>query len=364
MLRALELADLARGRTSPNPAVGAVLVRGGQVVGEGYTQPPGGPHAEIVALRQAGEQARGATLYTTLEPCCHHGRTPPCSDAIIAAGIAQVRVAVLDPDPRVQGNGMQALQAAGITVGIGEHAARASQTIEDFTTRVLLGRPYVVAKWAMSLDGRIATRTGDSRWITGPAARALGHDLRDTLDGIVVGVNTVLADDPELTVRIPGGSHRPSRPAPWRIVVDSRGRTPLIAHLLTTGDVSRTLIATTDTSAPEWRCHVARAGALVLVLPAAAGRASLPAMLDAVLELGVTSLLVEGGGTLLGSLFDQHLVDRVYAFVAPMVIGGSGAPSPVQGAGVCRMADAVRLAGVSRSEHGDDLLVTGRVVRE
>lgn len=360
MARALELADLARGRTSPNPAVGAVVVRDGRVVGEGYTQPPGGPHAEIVALRQAGEFARGATLYTTLEPCCHHGRTPPCAEAIVAAGVAEVRIAILDPNPKVQGGGCRMLEAGGVRIRVGERAAEAREQIEDFTKYVLTGRPLVVAKWAMSLDGKIATRTGDSKWITGEPARELAHELRDTYGAIVVGVNTVLLDDPQLTVRLPPEkARRPARLQPWRVVVDSRGRTPLGARLLGPELAGRTIVATTAAATAAWRREIRALGAHDMVLPDRDGVVDLEALLDALGQMEITGVLVEGGGTLFGSLFEAHLVDKVCAFVAPRILGGAGAPSPVGGTGALTVASAWKLRDVRIERVGEDLLVVG-----
>lgn len=367
MARALELADLARGRTSPNPAVGAVVVRDGQIVGEGYTQPPGGPHAEVVALRQAGDLARGATLYTTLEPCCHQGRTPPCTRAIVAAGIAEVCVAVLDPNPLVQGGGCQALEMAGIRVRLGERpdqASRARELIEDFAKHVLTGRPFVVAKWAMSLDGKIAARTGDSKWITGPAARELAHELRDVVGAVLVGVNTVLLDDPQLTVRLPvEKARRPARPQPWRVVVDSRGRTPLEAKLLGPELADRTIVATTAAAPEPWRRAVEARGARALVLPEQAGRVDLGALLDALGEMDVTAVLVEGGGALLGSFLDSGLVDKACAFVAPRIIGGAAAISPVGGLGAPSVAAGYALRDVRVERVEDDVLIVGYPVR-
>lgn len=365
MARALELADLARGRTSPNPPVGAVVVREGRVVGEGFTRPPGGPHAEVVALAEAGPLARGATLYSTLEPCCYHGRTPPCAAASAAAGVTAVHIAVLDPNPRVQGGGSQLLEGAGVLVRLGERAAAARELIEGFTRYVLAGRPLVVAKWAMSLDGKIAAASGDSRWISGSLARERGHQLRDVADAVVVGVGTVLADDPRLTVRLaPELDRRPARPQPWRVVVDSRGRTPLGAQLLGPELAPRTLLATTRAAPAAWRDEVRARGADALELPAREGRVDLDALLRALAERGLTSVLVEGGGALLGSLFAGRLVDRVYAFVAPKVLGGAGAPSPVGGPGVARAADAWPLRDVRVERLGEDLLVSGWVGEE
>jgi len=262
--RALQLARGVVGRTSPNPAVGAVLVRDGRVVGEGATHPPGGPHAEIVALRMAGAQARGATLYVTLEPCSHHGRTPPCADALIAAGVAAVYYASGDPHP-VAGGGARVLRAAGVTVvpGEGAWAEEARRINEAFLHWVTVRRPFVTVKWAMSLDGKIATRAGESRWISAPESRRRVHELRDATDAILVGSGTALADDPALTTRLEGG-HGPHHPL--RVVLDGRGRLPTTARLVAGALPGRTLVATTAASPPAWRAVLTGAGVDVVVL--------------------------------------------------------------------------------------------------
>jgi diaminohydroxyphosphoribosylaminopyrimidine deaminase/5-amino-6-(5-phosphoribosylamino)uracil reductase len=327
-----------------------VLVRDGAVVGEGATQPYGGPHAEPVALA-AGERARGATLYVTLEPCSHYGKTPPCTDAVIAACVREVHVATLDPNPRVAGNGVRLLHEAGIPTTIGEGAAAARALNEDFAVWITTGRPHVTAKFACSLDGRIATRTGDSRWITGPEARAEVHLLRDRIDAVLVGVGTVLADDPELTTRI----ERPSRPTknPWRVVLDSTCRTPPPAHLLRMAPRDRVIVYATERAPADRRRALESAGAVVRTLPSDDGRVPLDAVLADLGRERVTSVLVEGGATVHGAFFDAGLVDRVLAFVAPMVIGGRDAPGAVAGRGPALLRDAhrlldpeIRLAGV------------------
>ncbi|MFQ5879953.1 MAG: bifunctional diaminohydroxyphosphoribosylaminopyrimidine deaminase/5-amino-6-(5-phosphoribosylamino)uracil reductase RibD, partial [Dehalococcoidia bacterium] len=323
MWRALELARRASGGVSPNPAVGAVVVRDGAVVGEGYTQPPGGPHAEVVALRQAGEAAGGAVMYVSLEPCCHYGRTPPCTRAIIDAGVAEVHVAMLDPDAHVDGKGEQELKAASIRVHVGEGEAEARRLNEAYIKHRTSGLPFVIARFAASLDGRIAAASGDSCWVSGPQAREWAHRLRTEVDAIAVGVNTVLVDDPLLTAR-PGGSEAGAR-QPRRVVVDSRGRTPATARVLT--GPARTLIATTGRSDPAWRRRVTVAGAEVVVLPEKDGRVDLAALLRELGRRDVLSLLVEGGGVLLGSFFDGRLGDKVAAIIAPMVIGAANAPA-------------------------------------
>ena len=353
MARALELAWSAVGRTSPNPPVGAVLVRDRHIVGEGSTQPAGQEHAEVVALRQASGLARGATLYVSLEPCSHHGRTPPCTDAIIAAGVVEVHASVLDANPRVGGSGIEKLRQAGVKVQVGEGQREAEELAAPHTKLVTTGRPLVTVKFAMSLDGKIATRTGYSKWITAEESRKYVHQLRAGSDAIMVGIGTVVADDPQLTVRRADGS--PLSRQPLRVVVDSGGRIPPDATLLK--QPGSTLVAV----AGETRGvrTFLDAGAEVLAIPGSDRRVNLEGLLDELGHRGISSLFVEGGGTLLGSLFDARLVDRVVGFVAPVLIGGEAALSPVGGHGAERMADALRLNDVRIETFGDDVAVTG-----
>lgn len=356
MARALELARSALGATSPNPAVGAVIVRDASIVGEGYTMPAGQHHAEIGALRQAGPAARGATLVCTLEPCCHHGRTPPCTDAIIDAGISHVVYAVRDPNPRVDGGGDSALKSAGVSV---EHRPdpEAEELYEAFAKHITTGMPFVVAKFAMSLDGKIATRTGASQWITGPAARARVQQMRKELDGIMVGIGTTLADDPQLTARDPDGNPMPSDVQPVRIVVDSNGRTPPTARMLR--QPGRTVIATGSGVDPARVTLLEDAGAEVHTFPGPDGRVNLRGLLEHLGSEGILSVLVEGGAAVLGATLDAGLIDKVHAFVAPMLIGGADASSPIGGAGATVMADARRLDRARIEQIGPDWLITG-----
>ena len=355
MSHALELARRAEGRVSPNPPVGAVLVRDGEVIGRGYTQPPGQSHAEVLALREAGEAARGAALYTTLEPCSHHGRTPPCTDAIIEAGVAEVHAAVLDPNPNVRGGGMAILAEAGVSTRIGEGEAKARRLLEAYVKYVTTGTPFVTAKFAMSLDGKIATRIGDSKWISGEKARRRVHRLRAASDAVMVGIGTVLADEPRLTARDKTGG--PLDRQPLRVVVDTRGRMPVDAPML--GEPGRTLVAVGDLGEPG-AATLRDAGAEVVSLPGDGPSVDLAALMDALAsEHGVTSMLVEGGATLLGSLFDLGLVDKVIAFVSPVIVGGQTAPTPVAGAGFERMADTLRLERVRWDRYGRDMAITG-----
>ena len=355
MQLAVEEGRRALGWSSPNPAVGAVVVRDGEVVGAGRTQPPGGDHAEVGALRAAGERARGATVYVTLEPCAHTGRTPPCSSALIEAGVASVRYAIGDPDPNVNGAGRRALEAAGIAVDEGEGAEQAAAQLEGYLHQRRTGRPFVVVKFAASLDGRIAASSGDSRWVSGPQTREWAHEQRQGLDAIVVGSGTVVVDDPQLTAR-PGGSSEGAH-QPLRVVADSRGRTPEGARVLA-GD-SPTLIATTAASPEGWRERMAALGAEVVVLPESGGHVDLDALIRALGERGALAVLFEGGGILLGSLFDGRLVDRVQAIIAPVVIGADAAPAAVAGRGVERMAQAPRLRELTVTRLGEDTLISG-----
>jgi len=359
MKRALEVADRALGRTSPNPAVGAVVVKDGLIVGEGFTQPPGSAHAEIVALRAAGSRADGATLYVTLEPCCHQGRTGPCTEAIIAGGIREVHFAVVDPFPAVNGGGAQMLHEAEIMVVVGEGEAEARQLNQAFFHQVRTGRPFVTAKWAMTLDGKIATADGDSRWVSGEAARRTVHRERDASDAILVGVGTVLADDPQLTVRLPAedDTRAPRRVAPWRVVLDGVARTPPEARLI--GNDRRALIVVGE-SAPSDRVRALEAvGASVLVLPSSGGKVDPEAVLSELADRGVSRVLLESGGTLLGSFFDCGLVDRVMAYIAPKLLGGADAMSPIGGTGRSLMSRALALANTRVETVGGDVLIEG-----
>ena len=357
MDRALELARGVLGAASPHPAVGCVVVRDGAIVGEGVTQPNGGDHAERVALAQAGERARGAVMYVTLEPCSHHGRTPPCTDAVIGAGVAEVRAAIQDPNPKVGGQGLARLREAGIRVSVGEGSEEAGRLYEAFFKWITTGVPFVTAKFAMSLDGKIATRTGDSKWITGEEARREAHRLRAISDAVMVGANTVRLDDPRLTAR--DGSGRPCGRQPLRVVVDGRGTTSPGAAML--GQPGQSLVATTQAVPSEARAQLERAGAEVAVVESASAMVDLGALLRLLGRRDVSSLLVEGGGGLLSSLFEANLIDKVAAFIAPVVVGGGAATTPVEGVGVARIADALRLRDVAVDRFGDDVLITGYV---
>ena len=364
MRAAIEEAEQARGWSSPNPPVGAVVVNNGQIVGRGHTRPAGEEHAEVVALRDAGEAARGATVYCTLEPCAHQGRTPPCTGALIEAGVTAVQYSITDPDQQAAG-GASVLEAAGITAEVGDGAEAATGQLAGFLQHATTGRPRVLVKYAASIDGRIAAASGDSRWVSGPETLEWVHSWRPHLDGIVVGSSTVVVDDPELTAR-PGRASEsgPTEDAhqPTRIVVDSRGRTPASARIL--GGDAPTLIATIEGSDEGWRARMREAGADIIEVASAPGadgvdHVDLRSLVVLLGDRGMLNVLFEGGGVLLGSLFDQRLVDRVYAVIAPVVIGATEAPSAIAGRGVERMAQAPRLSELAVERLGEDTLITG-----
>lgn len=371
MSRALELARMAEGRTSPNPMVGAVLTRDGRVVGEGYHHYAGGPHAEVEALRAAGDLARGATMYVTLEPCAHHGRTPPCADALIAAAVAEVFIAVGDPDPRVDGRGQALLEAAGIVVYRGPCEADARKLNRAYFKHAATGRPLVTVKFAMSLDGRIATRGGDSRWISNELSRRRVHELRSVTDAILVGAGTMVADDPLLTARLgndgDGGVNAPDASGseirnPTRFIVDSRGRVPTSARAFDPSLPGATVVVTTAAAPEVHRAALKARGVEVLVMPATPNaRVSLPDLLDEIGRRGSLTLLVEGGAEINGAFLSAGLADRVWAFIAPAIFGGAGAPGPVGGTGVDRVSDAIRLTHIETEMLESDMWVRGDV---
>ncbi len=360
LIRACELAERGRGHVSPNPAVGAVVLRGDQVVGEGWHDGPGLAHAEPVAIAAAGDAVRGATLICTLEPCSHTGRTGPCTQAIIDAGIARVVVGALDPLERTRGEGVRVLEAAGIEVAVadGEDAARAREAASAFLTWAATGRPEVILKMAASLDGRVATRTGNTRWISGPEARSLVHRWRAESDAVAVGIGTAVADDPMLTARdveVPEGR------GALRVVLDPHARLPLTSALVgSAGEVPLLVIAGPD--ADSSRVDALRAtGAEVDLTAADHGPEYLAQAMDALGRREVQSVLVEGGPTVAGALLEADLVDVLAWVVAPIVIGGDGAPMAARGHGADAIADAPRIRSPRVERLGDDVLVMGRL---
>jgi diaminohydroxyphosphoribosylaminopyrimidine deaminase/5-amino-6-(5-phosphoribosylamino)uracil reductase len=361
MRRALDLAARGTGRVSPNPLVGAVLVRDGRVVGEGSHEGPGMPHAEIAALDAAGPEARGATLYVTLEPCSHYGRTPPCAPRVVEAGVARVVAAMSDPNPLVDGSGFRALRQAGVEVLDGVLAGEAARQNAAFLTHLRTGRPLVTLKMAASLDGKVAARDGSSRWITGEEARLEVHRMRSAADAILVGAGTAFRDDPSLTVRLPG--HEPP-PDPIRVVVDGRGIVPPTHQLFADGRAP-TLVATTERAPIRRRRAWARAGAEVVVLDdAGSALVQLEILLDELGKRDVQRLLVEGGPTLAWEMVRGGLVDEVALFFAPILVGGQDAPSILMGGGIPTIGDPVGVDVVEVSPVGRDIKVVGRVHRD
>ena len=353
MAMALRLARRGEGCTRPNPPVGAVLMRAGRVVGQGWHRRAGGPHAEVHALRQAGARARGATLYVTLEPCSTWGRTPPCTDAVIAAGVRRVVVAVTDPNPRHRGRGLALLRRAGITVATGVRREEAQALLSPFACRMIQGRPYLTLKLGQTLDGRIADATGCSRWITGASARREVQALRRSCDAVLVGAGTVLADDPSLLPR-PAAGRRP-----WRVVVDARGLVLPTARIFTDGAAAQTVVATTAACSDARRRAYARAGATVWILPAdARGRVRLTRLMACLQTLGALHVLCEGGGELAASLLAAKLVDEAWIFLAPAFLGGGGVAA-VGGDG-WRLAGLPRWRVVEQRLSGGDVLVRVR----
>lgn len=347
MQRALVLAAGGEGLVEPNPMVGCVVVRKGRIVGEGYHEQCGGPHAEVNALAAAGNAARGATAFVTLEPCCHAGKTPPCVAALLAAGIRRVVVACRDPFPQVDGGGIRALQAAGVSCEVGLMEAEARRLMAPYLKITTTGRPWVVAKWAMTLDGRIATRTGDSKWISSEASRGRVHELRGRVDAILVGAGTLVADDPLLNARPPGPR------TPLRVVLAGNLPLPLDRKLWTSAEEGPVLVAIGPNYPADDATRLADLGVQVVTQSAAE-------LLDELGRRRLTNVLFEGGGKLLGRLFDEQLIDEIWAFVAPKIVGGDS-PGPVSGAGQELMSEAFRLSDVNHESIGEDILIRGRL---
>jgi diaminohydroxyphosphoribosylaminopyrimidine deaminase/5-amino-6-(5-phosphoribosylamino)uracil reductase len=359
MRQALALAAEGRGFTSPNPMVGAVVVRGEAVVGRGYHRAAGGPHAEVVALEDAGAAARGATLYVTLEPCNHTGRTPPCTQRILAAGVSRVVAAMRDPNPEVAGGGAELLRARGVAVTLGVLEEEARALNEVFVKFVRTRRPFVVAKCAATLDGRIATRTGDSKWVTGEAARDYVHEMRHAVDAILVGVGTVVADDPRLTTRRRSGPGKD----PLRIVLDTAGRIPAAARVLDPGSPAATLLVVGRGKAAGLGAAAGRPGVRVLEAETREGRIALEPLMAELGGMGVTSILIEGGSRVLAAAFREGIVDKACFFFAPLVAGGDDGFPICRGPGAERIRDCHRLERIAVRRFGDDILIEGHVVR-
>jgi diaminohydroxyphosphoribosylaminopyrimidine deaminase / 5-amino-6-(5-phosphoribosylamino)uracil reductase len=359
--RALELAEGGRGRVSPNPLVGAVLVRDGEVIGEGFHAELGGLHAERVALegcRQRGNDPAGASLYVTLEPCAHHGRQPPCTEAIMEAGISRVVYASEDPTDKASGRGPGMLRDGGLEVELagGPEASAARLLNQPFRKRARTGRPHLTYKAAMSLDGRVASPTGDSRWISSTESRELVHRWRAECDAVAIGIGTALADDPLLTARLEGASKQPTR-----VVFDSQARLPLDSALVSSLDEASLIVVCAPEAASARRDALERAGAEVIVAPGRGGRARLEAALHELGRRGIQELLVEGGPTLAGALFDAGEIDEVRLFVAPVLVGSARARAVLEGEGVARIAEGVHPLATSFEQVGEDLLIRARL---
>jgi diaminohydroxyphosphoribosylaminopyrimidine deaminase/5-amino-6-(5-phosphoribosylamino)uracil reductase len=355
MQEALQEAQKAQGRTTPNPMVGCLVVKGQRLISKGFHGRAGGPHAEVVALRRAGEEAFGAEMYVTLEPCSHHGRTGPCTEAIIAAGIKRVIVGVKDPNPIVNGRGIRRLRASGIKVEVGILKSRCTILNEAYNYFIRERRPYVLAKVAQSLDGKVATKVGESKWITSKEARRYGHSLRNVADAMLVGVGTILADDPQLTCRLRGGRD------PIRLILDSRARTPLDANVVQIAQRSKapTWVVVGPKASSKKRSALERAGVETFSTKLCAGKIDLEDLLLHLGERELLSILIEGGPTVLGSFFEAKVVNKLYAFVAPILIGGVEALSSIGGTGPAHLLNAARLAQVEVETVGRDFLVTG-----
>ena len=357
MKKALELAERGRGWTSPNPLVGAVVVREGEVVGEGFHRTAGEPHAEIYALEQAGKQAHGATLYVTLEPCNHTGRTPPCTEAIVKSGVRRVVAGMKDPNPRVKGGGLAFLQSEGIDVSAGVCEHECTRLNEFFIKYATTSLPFVILKCAATLDGRIATRTGDSKWITNSHSRQFVHELRHAVDAVMVGIGTVLKDNPRLTTRLEGRKCSD----PTRIILDTHLSIPLETRLLHLSSDSDTLLVTGGSSSPEKKEILERWGVRVLTVNHHGDQIDLRALVKKLGDLQITSLLIEGGSRVNGSALRAAIVDKVYMFYAPKICGGDDGIPICSGPGVDLMEQTIRLKDISTRRFEDDVVIAGYV---
>jgi diaminohydroxyphosphoribosylaminopyrimidine deaminase / 5-amino-6-(5-phosphoribosylamino)uracil reductase len=360
MTLALRLAAKGQGTTSPNPMVGAVVVRQGRIIGQGFHLRPGTPHAEILALRQAGDRARGATLYITLEPCCHlKKRTPPCVPEILRSRIRRVVIAMQDPNPSVKGKGAAALRRAGLSVTVGVARSEVEELNKSYCHFMKTGRPYVILKAGMTLDGKLATATGESRWITSVASRREVHQLRRSADAVLVGVGTVLADNLSLTARTGRRFEQLTRRQPLRIIVDSRLRTPLKAQILAQQHKAKTVIATTPAAPAARRSQFQKKGIELLMLPVDQRRVSLSALLRELGRRGIMSLLVEGGSEVNAAMLKAKLVDHVRLYMAPLLLGGQTAKGLIGGESPARLAGAIKLRHVVTRSVGHDVVVEG-----
>jgi diaminohydroxyphosphoribosylaminopyrimidine deaminase/5-amino-6-(5-phosphoribosylamino)uracil reductase len=358
MKRAIELALRAQGRTSPNPIVGAVIAKDGQIIGEGYHHKAGTPHAEINALSQAGESARGATIYVTLEPCSHYGKTPPCANALVEAGLERVVAAVLDPNPLVRGRGMEILRDAGLKTTVGVCETEAKRINEFFFKYITTGMPFVTLKMAMTLDGKVATKKGDSKWISNDQSRAFVHELRNIYDGVMVGIGTVIKDNPRLNTRL----QRKDIRNPVRIIIDGGLDLPLDSFIVQSAAEQPTIVFCAASSASSPKEHIlADKGIKIVKVEGTARKIALESVLKKLGEMNICSVLVEGGPEINGYLLEHNLADKVHWFIAPKLAGGRAAPSPIAGNGVELMSDSWPVRNPQVQKFGDDILITGYI---
>ena len=353
MALALELAEKGRGNVEPNPMVGAVLVKDGGIVGRGYHQVFGGAHAEINAIKEGGTNCRGAALYISMEPCAHYGKTAPCVDAIIKAGIKKVVTAVFDPNPITSGKGIQKLKGAGIEVVMGVMETQARRLNAPFFKLMQQGLPYITVKWAMSVDGKIATRTGESKWITSEESRKYVHKIRGQMDGILVGINTVVRDNPLLTCRIEGGQN------PKRIVVDSNAVLPINSRLLSTINEGEIIVAVSKNAQRNRIEKLEQMGCKIVQTEDINDRVDLHELFWRLGEMELTNILVEGGSRVITSVIEDRLADRVMVFVAPIIIGGAGAKSPVLGTGINKISEAAEIDEIEIKRFSNDIVIEG-----
>lgn len=360
MKKALDLALKGIGKTSPNPLVGAVIVKNNKIIGEGYHQYFGGPHAEVNAINNATESVEGSTMYVTLEPCSHYGKTPPCAKLLVKNKISKVFVAMLDPNPLVAGKGVEILKSNGIEVNVGLLEPEAKKLNEIFIKYITEKRPFVILKTAMTLDGKIATKTGESKWITSAISREYVHELRNKVSGIMVGVNTVIADDPSLTTRLKGGGSDAAR-----IIVDSSLRVPLTAKILTIDSSKKTMIFTTENADEDKKNKLNEFNNVeVVVTPSNNGRVDLNYLLDFLGNNNIDSVLLEGGASLNFSMIQEGLVDKVITFIAPKIIGGEKSKTPIGGEGFEKLSDCVKLKDMKVKTYGEDIMIEAYVRKE
>lgn len=360
MKRALELAQKGAGYTSPNPLVGAVIVKDGRIIGEGYHEVYGSHHAEVNAFNNAAEDVEGATMYVTLEPCSHYGKTPPCANKIVEKKIKKVVIGLEDPNPLVAGKGIEILRSSGIEVVTGVLETEGRKLNEIFLKYITTSLPFVILKTAMTLDGKIAAYTGDSKWITNEASREFVHQLRHRVTGIMAGIGTILADDPMLNTRLKDGKGKDAH----RIIVDSNARTPLTARILNMESDANTIIAVSEQADKEKIKHLKDKGAEIIVTPQKDGKLDLQYLMKELGQRKIDGILLEGGGTLNYSALQEGIVDKVHAFIAPKIIGGKDAKTPVEGMGKAYVRDAIDIENIEVSRFGSDVMITGYIRKE